>query len=448
MAKKEKLTLQQELERRKVKIPNPVFYWAYNVLAHIVGSAYNPKIKVIDSPKYCDGPCFVIWNHLSRRDYLFLNLATYPRRFNMLAGYNEFFRSHLAFLFKLVNVIPKKNFSNDMVSIAGMHRIIKAGGLIAFSPEGSSSYYGGHQPIVPGTGKFLKHYGVPVYCMDLRGAYLTSHKVDITDRKGRVDATLYQLFSKEDLKNMSADEIQLKIDETFNHNDYVWNKTARVKFKTKGKAASHYDDILYKCPKCGEEFQIEAVGDTVKCKCCGNGMTIDDYYDLHPLTEDSLIPETPTDWVDWERCEIIKEIRENPDYSFTRHCKIGYLPPHELVKDKKVTSVICGEGDITIDHQGLHFKGTKLGEPYEFTMGYKELYTINIENDFNAGEVYVNGELLDFYKLPEDPSWMNKAILIVQEMHRLHVNSWKNFPWCDWMYEDGAADKFLKTWKK
>lgn len=448
MAKKEKLTLQQELERRKVKIPNPIFYFAYRVLAGIISLPYKHKIKVIDSPKDCKGPCFVIWNHLSRRDYLFLNIACYPRRFNMLAGYNEFFRSHLAFLFKLVNVIPKKNFSNDMVSIAGMHRIIKAGGLIAFSPEGSSSYYGDQQPIVPGTGKFLKHYGVPIYCMDLRGAYLTSHKVNITDRPGKVEATLYRLFSAEDLKNMTADEIQDKINETFRHNDYEWNKEKRIKYRTKKLAASNYDDMLYKCPKCGEEFSIEAKGDTVKCTKCGNGMTIDDYYDLHPLNDDCLIPDTPTKWVEWERCQIIKEIRENPEYSFTRHCKIGYLPPDRLVKDKKVTSVICGDGQITIDHDGLHFVGTKLGEPYQFDMNYKELYTINIENDFKTGEIYVNGEMLDIYRDDEDPSWMTKAILIVQEMHRLHVNSWKNFSWNEWMYESGAADKFLESWKK
>ena len=28
-----------------------------------------------------------------------------------------------------------------------------------------------------------------------------------------------------------------------------------------------------------------------------------------------------------------------------------------------------------------------------------------------------------------------KVLLLIEEMHRYHFNSWKNFPWNDWMYE-------------
>ena|GEM_PF-5148823 len=37
-----------------------------------------------------------------------------------------------------------------------------------------------------------------------------------------------------------------------------------------------------------------------------------------------------------------------------------------------------------------------------------------------------------------------KVILLTEEMHRLHVNTWKNFPWYSRMYEGlpetGAGD--------
>ncbi|MBO4366774.1 MAG: hypothetical protein J5843_03850, partial [Clostridia bacterium] len=32
------------------------------------------------------------------------------------------------------------------------------------------------------------------------------------------------------------------------------------------------------------------------------------------------------------------------------------------------------------------------------------------------------------------------ALLITEEMHRLHANIWKNFPWNDWMYEPESAE--------
>ena len=56
----------------------------------IVGRKYHAEFKIIDDIKDCEGPCFVIFNHLSRIDHFYTNEITYPRRVNMMAGYNEF----------------------------------------------------------------------------------------------------------------------------------------------------------------------------------------------------------------------------------------------------------------------------------------------------------------------------------------------------------------------
>ena len=34
--------------------------------------------------------------------------------------------------------------------------------------------------------------------------------------------------------------------------------------------------------------------------------------------------------------------------------------------------------------------------------------------------------------------------MLIQEMHRLHVNYWKNFPWFDYMYENLDEPSLLK----
>ena len=49
---------------------------------------------------------------------------------------------------------------------------------------------------------------------------------------------------------------------------------------------------------------------------------MDDYYEFHPY-EGSIIPESPSKWVLWEREQVIKEIRENPEFSFSEKVKIG-----------------------------------------------------------------------------------------------------------------------------
>ena len=96
------------------------------------------------------------------------------------------------------------------------------------------------------------------------------------------------------------------------------------------------------------------------------------------------------------------------------------------------TSFIVGEGKIRIDHKGLHYKGTRHGEPFEFTMDYKSLYTLITEVDSSFFNFYYKGEYFDVF--PKHQT-VGKFSLLVEEMHRYHVNYYKNFKWNDHLYE-------------
>ena len=158
---------------------------------------------------------------------------------------------------------------------------------------------------------------------------------------------------------------------------------------------------------------------------------MNNYYEFEPFDADCVIPESPTKWVELERQNIIREIRENPNYSFTEKVKVGSLPTDHLIKDQK-TSEPCGEGTITIDHQGMHFEGTKNGQPWQWDMPYNMLYSLIIVTDTSFFALYVDKEYYDFF--PERPS-VGKMLVLTEEMHRLHENIWKNFKWYDYMYE-------------
>lgn len=423
--------LQAELAKRKYHKPNIIPYFIYYVvgLTHLLGGKYHPHLKVRD--KIGKGPAFIIWNHQSRRDHTFITTMAWPRRINIVCEYISFFTSHLHWPFKMVNIIPKKVFANDMNSMRAIRSIIKQGGVVAFSPEGTSSIFGDNQPIVNGTGRFLQAFGVPVYCAYLKGSYLTNNKISSDDHIGEVFGEMKLLFSPEDLKKMSSEEIDNKINEEFHHDDYKWNKTARIKYDSKGTICKNLQDILYKCPKCGTEFEIDAHDNVIECKHCGNKLSMDDYYDFHKESEDAKCFDTPTDWVHWERQQIIDEIRKDPNYSFSFHCRLGTVPKDHYIQ-KGSTSEIKGEGIYTIDHKGVHFKGTKYGEDFSFDLDYKTVMTYPMSVDVTIFSLFVNDEYYDFY--PDDRI-VGKVIMLTEEMHRLHVNKWKNFPWFDYMYE-------------
>ena len=428
---KKKLTISQKLRKRKYKPTSKFIAWIYKtIMLDIVGRKYKPNFKIIDDVNDCKGPCFVVFNHLSRIDHMYVMGACYPRVTNMMAGCSEFYRSKFSFIFGLNKVIPKKNYSPDNLAIQGVSKVIKKGGCVTFSPEGLASDYGGNKPVVPGTSKMFKHFKCPVYFCHLEGQYLQNTKVCLDERLGETYATMSLLFSKEDVEKLSVEEMDEIMNEKFRRNEYAWNKEKKIKWDTKGRICHRLEDFCYKCPKCGAEFTMKGEGDKITCSNCGNGATMDDYYEFHPY-ENAVIPESPFDWVEWERREIIKEIRENPDYRFEDDCQIGNLDEYKLLKNNK-TSFIVGEGKIWIDHKGLHYKGTRNGEPYEFTADYNNLYTLITEVDSSFFNFYLKGEYFDIF--PKNQT-VGKFSLLVEEMHRYHVNYYKNFKWNEHYYD-------------
>ncbi len=429
---KEKLTLEQKLSKRKYKQCNKVVWWAMNklVVKPFLAKKYNPTYKITDNINDCDGPCFLFYNHQSRMDYVWATQATYPRRLNFVTGYNEFFRGHLQFVFKILGQIPKKNFNSDIASIRAMNQIIKLNGCVCLAPEGMSSITGHNQPVALATGKLVKHYNIPVYLLKQKGGFLTNHKVCLDERKGRVDTELYLLFTPEQIKEMTAEEIERKLDEALWQDDYEWNKTERIKFETHGRACEHLHDLCYRCPKCGAEFEMIGKDDYLKCNHCGNGANMNDYYDFIPFNDDCVIPVSPSRWVDDERKVVYKEIQD-PNFEFSEKVKLGKLPDYKYLKHK-ATSELCGEGVIRINHDGIFYEGTKDGSEFKFHLEYKNVPSLIIVTDCTFFSLYVDGKYYDFF--PERPI-VGKALLVTEEMHRLHVNQWKNFPWAD-TYQD------------
>ncbi len=425
-----KRDIRGELQKREYTITRKIYYWAYRIIMKFNGAKYHAHFEMIDDIRKEKGSCFVLFNHLSRVDHYYVMEGIYPKQMNMLAGYSEFFRSHLHWVFKKNNCLPKKQYvQNDILGTKAMLKIIRKGGTIAFAPEGITTNDGMNKPIVPKTGSLLKKFGIPVYFVCLRGQYLQNNKCCLDVRGGDTYATISRLFTKEDLQKMSVEEIDDKINLAFKHDEYKWQKEKRIKWNMRGRACHRLDDLLYECPRCHSMFNMETTSDTITCKACGNGAKVNEYYDLIPIG-DSIIPETQSRWSDMERISIIKEIRENKEFEFKERVKIGRLPNDHYVKHHK-TSEVVGEGLLTINHDGFHYKDDKNSD-LDFHLDYKSIFTTLSELDSSYFNIYVNGEYTDIFPERGVSLYIN---MLVEEMHRLHVNIYKNFKWNDYMYE-------------
>lgn len=414
-----KNTIAERLEKRKSGSPPIVIY---EILCFVMKLLNKRKlginVKIDNSARNIKGAFIAVSNHASRLDYLYASQAYPGRRLTFVVGYNEFFRGHLKFILQLMRAIPKKNFTPDMNAMRCMRRVIKNGGALALYPEGMSSISGANQPVAVGTGAFIKAMNVPVYCSVISGGYLTSTKYNLDTRPGRVDVEVKKLFSPEDIQGMTPEQIEDNINAAIWHDDYEWNKTARVKFRANGRIASQLHTLLWKCPRCMAEFKMLGEADTIKCKACGNGARVNEYYDLIPFDGECVIPETPRAWFDWEREQVNKEILD-PNFKLTEHVILGKLPKREYLKGEN-TSIWVDEGEITLTREGLKYEGAS----ERFEIPIENLPTYGMCTDVSRFYTFVNGEFVEFYPVNYT---VEKWFMATEGLHRLAGGKWRDF---------------------
>ncbi|MBO7298077.1 MAG: hypothetical protein J6U60_03405, partial [Clostridia bacterium] len=206
------------------------------------------------------------------------------------------------------------------------------------------------------------------------------------------------------------------------HDDYAWNKEKGYHYDIGEKGAEHLEDLLFWCPKCKKQHTMQTKGNTIFCTECGNGATLTDTYALVPFDDTCVIPETQTAWFNLQR-EVIKQEVQDENFTLTEKVKLGALPKYELLKDQ-ATSVIVGEGTLTLNRAGLTYTGTREGEEFSFHIESKNLPTYGMCTDLSRFYTFYKGEFMEFY--PER-NIVEKFFLATEELHRLNGGKWQDF---------------------
>ena len=419
-----KITNAEKLLLRQEKQPNAILYAILMLVVRILNIPVKPKFIYKARPAEEKGPVILISNHASRCDYLFTAPVCWPKRLNYVVGYNEFYVFPTQLMLKTMQVIPKKNFTPDVHTIRSITRIIREGGNVCIMPEGMSSISGMAQPVMPGIGKMLKKLGVPVYYTKISGGYLTFTKHDTAQRNGRVEVVVDKMFTPEQLKSLSDTEIEDTMNRLLAHDDYMWNREAKVEFPSAKGMAYKLDTLLYLCPKCGSLYHHKCEGDRMVCSKCGNTIEMDKTGMIRPVGEDSVCPELVTDWTIMERERAASDVRE-PGFSFSEHVKLGILPDHGHLPVGE-TSLICGEGELTLTCEGLSFAGRLKDEELSFSIPIASLPTFGMCTDISRFYTFVDGRFFEFYPDSGDAlRWDH----LTEEMHRAQGGKWQNTPY-------------------
>ena len=423
-----KQTLHDKLYSRKLHLPNRFLYGAIYHLGKLVFKKYNMTFNYIDDPRKEKGNIVMVANHANRNDFLFTAIPSYPKLFNYVAAYNEFFRTNLKDLFRIMQLVPKRQFFNDSYTVFEILSLVKKyNANICFYPEGLSGISGANQPITPGSGKLLKFLKLPVYACITQGAYLIYPKYvkfGAKERYAKTITTVSKIFTPEDLEKLSVSEIDQKLNEILFNDDYAWALKNNIHYKDNGyPIAKDLESLLYKCPKCGAEFKNVGEGNVIKCQACGNGASISDTYALTKLNKDDKIPITQTKWRNYQRIQIKKAIENDPNFTFEVETTISGLPKYRYVKPKE-NAIKEGEGKLVLSlKDGFKYIGTRNGENVILSVPNKELYTFCMSYDGDIIHFFYQGVLTQFTF--KTKGMAAKILLTQQELHRASGGEWK-----------------------
>lgn len=305
---KQKQPAKPNRKKKPPRRPPALLWWLAVCLVYPV-MKLRFKLKVVrELPGDLTGPYLILCNHGSVNDCIYAAIAALPERPNIVAAQYFFNRKWLAPLLNLVGAIPKNQFTPDIGSIRTMVKAVQAGHCVMIFPEGSVTFDGAQSALPPGIERLIKMLKVPVVVQEIRGSHLAKPKWADHPRRTRVTVTVKPLLNAEQVQSLSAGEIGGIVERAIAFNDYDWQRERRQVIRGKSLAEG-ITDLLYRCPRCSGEFQMEARGNTLTCTHCGNTAIMDEYGLMHPKGEADVVFEDTVAWCAFQKRVLEEDLQ-------------------------------------------------------------------------------------------------------------------------------------------
>ena len=409
-----------EFRNRKIKKPNPLIAKIVQFAFKRISKKRNVEFVYTDEfLKMKDAQAIYLCQHKSSLDYIYLFAGIKNLNIHVLCGYQNVFQKSLYKLLKSLGVIAKMLYQPDLRSMKQMMQAIKNGGSVAIFPEGIQSTSGSTHPINPATKNLIKKLNLPVVLVTLKGAYFTRTRYSSDVKKGKITVTFDKLFSPEDCKNLSEDQIHSTLLERFEYNEFEELKGKKVAFRGKKPNVDGLDNIIFRCPHCNSDYAFSIENDVMTCKNCNFAITMDEYYDIHSVNK-ALPFENVDEWYKWQRKEIAKEILSD-DFCLSTKVRIGNINVEKL--DNNYSILPHGEGTLTLTNKGLTYDGTYDGEKVNMFFDPKQIYSLTMSLAYDL-DCYYQSKYFNF-KLLENEKMVAKWMIASEEIHNLYDETWK-----------------------
>ncbi|MDI3524883.1 MAG: hypothetical protein PWP60_168 [Candidatus Atribacteria bacterium] len=207
-------------------------------------------------------PFVLLANHLSALDpFIISTFSPYP--IHWVANRLIFHHPTLGMLIRMVGAIPKQKNYPDPRAVKQIFRVVEKGGAVGIFPEGSITWSGNFEGIMPGTSKLVNALGVPVVVAKIKGAWLAQPVWAEARRKGPVEVEIdvYKDFPGE---------------QALFHSEWDWQLKQGFEYRGNHKSKG-IERVIWFCPACGAFRSIEALGNAFGCRHCRTQWVLDQY---------------------------------------------------------------------------------------------------------------------------------------------------------------------------
>ena len=355
-------------------------------------------------------PFLLLCNHNAFLDFKIASVAVFPHRANNVVAIDGFIGRE--WLLRAVGCIGKRKFTNDVILIRHLMKVIKNKNIAVIYPEARYSLCGTNAVLPGSLGKLVKLLGVDVVTFITRGHHIDSPFWHLGSRGVNTEAHMTRLISKEELNNLTADEINHKIEKAFFYDDFAWQKKNGIKITAEDRAEGLHK-VLYQCPHCKAEYQMNSKGSELICEACGKVWQMTELGELKAKTGETEFSHIP-DWYEWERQQVRAEI-EAGTYHFSDQAIVRSLPNARGY-------IELGLAEFVHNMDGFKVKGACEGKPFMMEKSPQSMYSCHIEYNY-LGKY---GDCVDLNTLRD--TWycylqgknfsVTKIALATEEMHQ------------------------------
>ena len=219
-----------------------------------------------------DQPCLILMNHCSFTDMKLAYGIFYPKRFGIVTSVDAM-TGILGKLMRLLGCTPTHKYITDVSLIRDIEYMLKTNKTsVLMYPEAGYSFDGRATALPRKMGVLMKRLGVPVVTVITQGAFARDPLYNMLQiRDVQVSAHVKCIATAEELKEKSVAELDALLEESFSFDNFAWQRDNKISIDVPFRAEGLHR-ILYKCPHCGEENQMEGKGIHLTCHACASSL--------------------------------------------------------------------------------------------------------------------------------------------------------------------------------